>query len=92
MSAVDESVALGDEVIQPSPVNENSKNPRNIHNKPGNSKGLLLRLFQSDLFTSTQAVYYLYKYSAEPGIQFYLCERLKDMPRDQIEFLLPQLW
>lgn len=58
----------------------------------GSSKAMLLRLFQSDLFTSSQAVFYLFKYVNEPGIQFYLCERLKSMPRAEIEFLIPQIW
>lgn len=71
---------------------ENSNHYHNYSTQSNNPKGLLLRLFQSDLFTPTQAVYYLYKYSTEPGIQFYLCERIKDMPSEQVEFLLPQIW
>lgn len=92
MSAVEaspESVALDEEISRPI---ETSQIIKSFPNSSSNSKGLLLRLFQSDLFTPTQAVYYLGKYSNEPGIQFYLCERLRDMPNDQIEFLLPQIW
>jgi len=56
------------------------------------SKGMLLRLFQSDLFTAAQAVHYLGRYSDAPGIQFHLCNRLKMMAFDDVRFLLPQLW
>lgn len=56
------------------------------------SKALLLRLFQSELFTPIQALHYLQKYSNEPGIQYYLCERLKEFSETDIEFLIPQLW
>lgn len=56
------------------------------------SKALLLRLFQSELFTEVQALHYLQKYSNEPGIQYYLCERLKEFPEEEIEILIPQLW
>ncbi len=56
------------------------------------SKALLLRLFQSEFFTAVQALHYLQKYSNEPGIQYYLCERLKELPEDDIELLIPQLW
>ena len=56
------------------------------------SKALLLRLFQSELFTALQALHYLRKYSNEPGIQYYLCERLKELPEGDIEVLIPQLW
>ncbi len=56
------------------------------------SKALLLRLFQSELFTPIQALHYLQKYSNEPGIQYYLCERLKEFPEVDIEYLIPQLW
>ncbi len=91
MSAVE--ATPDEEVSRPTaPTTHSLKNCQNAGSKSSNSKGLLLRLFQSDLFTSTQAVYYLYKYAAEPGIQFYLCERLKLMPHDEIEFLLPQIW
>lgn len=56
------------------------------------SKALLLRLFQSELFTAVQALHYLQKYSNEPGIQYYLCERLKELPEEDIEVIIPQLW
>ena len=56
------------------------------------SKALLLRLFQSELFTTVQALHYLRKYSNEPGIQYYLCERLKELPEEDVEVIIPQLW
>lgn len=56
------------------------------------SKALLLRLFKSELFTAVQALHYLQKYSNEPGIQYYLCERLKELPEEDVEVLIPQLW
>lgn len=56
------------------------------------SKALLLRLFQSELFTAVQALHYLQKYSNEPGIQYYLCERLKELPEEDVEMIIPQLW
>ena len=56
------------------------------------SKSLLLRLFQSELFTAVQALHYLQKYSNEPGIQYYLCERLKAFPEQEVEIIIPQLW
>lgn len=59
---------------------------------PWPSKGMLLRLFQSDLFTAAQAAHYLGRYFDAPGIQFYLCNRLRTMPFDEVRFLLPQLW
>lgn len=64
-----------------------SNNPKFI-----SSKALLLRLFQSELFTSLQALHYLQKYSNEPGIQYYLCERLKEFSESELEGLIPQLW
>lgn len=68
-------------------TSSNSKFTTNI-----SSKSLLLRLFQSELFTAVQALHYLQKYSNEPGIQYYLCERLKELPDEDVEVLLPQLW
>lgn len=56
------------------------------------SKSLLLRLFQSELFTAIQALHYLQKYPKEPGIQYYLCERLKELPEEDVEVIMPQLW
>jgi hypothetical protein len=56
------------------------------------TKALLLRLFQSELFTAVQALHYLQKYSNEPGIQYYLCERLKELPEQNVDILIPQLW
>ena len=68
-------------------TSSNSKFSTNV-----SSKSLLLRLFQSDLFTAVQALHYLQKYSNEPGIQYYLCERLKELPDEDVEIFLPQLW
>lgn len=75
-------------------TNTNNNNNNNFMKKFPNysSKAMLLRLFQSELFTASQAVHYLQKYSTEPGIQFYLCERLKRMPFEDVEILLLQLW
>lgn len=56
------------------------------------SKALLLRFFQSEFFTPIQALHYLQKYSNEPGIQYYLCERLKQFSEKDFEFIIPQLW
>ncbi|EPZ32863.1 Phosphatidylinositol 4-kinase domain-containing protein [Rozella allomycis CSF55] len=53
-------------------------------------KGLLLRLFESEHFDPYIALSYLFKYE-DPGIQEYLCVRLKEFPPEAIEFLLPQL-
>lgn len=55
------------------------------------AKGMLLRLFQSELFTAAQAVHYLFRYGNEPGIQYYLCERLRMLAPDSVQFLLPQI-
>ncbi|KAI3645280.1 hypothetical protein MP228_011444 [Amoeboaphelidium protococcarum] len=52
---------------------------------------LLLRLFQSQFFSTWLAVSYLYKHIDNIGVQFYLCHRLKEFPVQEIEFLLPQL-
>lgn len=64
----------------------------NKNSKFISSKSLLLRLFQSELFTGVQALHYLRKYSNEPGIQYYLCERLKELPEEDVEVIIPQLW
>lgn len=64
----------------------------NNNSKIISSKALLLRLFQSEFFTAVQALHYLQKYSNEPGIQYYLCERLKELPEEDVEVLIPQLW
>ncbi len=57
------------------------------------SKDLLLRLFQSDYFDSWIGLNYLWRYnSKDVGIQYFLCERLKDRPIGEIEFVLPQIW
>lgn len=56
------------------------------------SHALLLRLFQSEYFNSWMAITYLHRYSDNIGIQHYLCDRLKEFPIEQVQFLLPQLW
>lgn len=73
--------------LRPSSVIFSTTNSRII-----SSKALLLRLFKSELFTAVQALHYLQKYSNEPGIQYYLCERLKELPEEDVEVLIPQLW
>lgn len=78
-------ISLND--LRPSSVILSTYNSRII-----SSKALLLRLFKSELFTAVQAIHYLQKYSNEPGIQYYLCERLKELPEDDVEVLIPQLW
>lgn len=89
-----------DDENSPSPINSNDldlKRPSSAILSSNNAriispKALLLRLFQSELFTAVQALHYLQKYSNEPGIQYYLCERLKDLPEEDVEILIPQLW
>ncbi|PVV00918.1 hypothetical protein BB560_004686 [Smittium megazygosporum] len=57
-----------------------------------NSLNLLLRFFQSDLFTIRFAILYLYRYLGIVGIQHFICETLlfKFQP-SEIEPYLPQL-
>lgn len=51
----------------------------------------LLRLINSDFFDSSQAVFYLHKYRNIVGIQYFICEKIKLFPNEEIDFLLPQL-
>lgn len=76
-------------IIIPIPKSRNESQNSTFN---GTSKSLLLRLFQSELFTAVQALHYLQKYYNEPGIQYYLCERLKQFPEEDVNDLLPQLW
>ncbi|KAJ3225831.1 Phosphatidylinositol 4-kinase pik1alpha (PI4-kinase)(PtdIns-4-kinase) [Clydaea vesicula] len=55
------------------------------------SNDLLLRLFQSDYFDARLAIQYLHRYNNNIGIQHYICNRLKNFPSKDVEFLLPQL-
>lgn len=88
MNEGEESMRVCDEELRKSPSVFSSTN----NSKLVSSKSLLLRLFQSELFTAVQALHYLQKYSREPGIQYYLCERLKVFPEQEIEIIIPQLW
>ena len=55
-------------------------------------KAGLLRLFESQFFTPHMAICYLHRYSSDPGVQYYLCQRLRDSKYHlDVEFLLPQL-
>lgn len=66
--------------------------PRQRHFSVAGKKAGLLRLFESQFFTPHMAVCYLHRYTSDPGVQYYLCQRLRD-PRyhSDVEFLLPQL-
>ncbi|ORY07447.1 kinase-like protein [Basidiobolus meristosporus CBS 931.73] len=55
------------------------------------SNSLLLRLFNSEFFTSWLAISYVFKYPDSVGIQHYLCNELKKFPLAEIEFFLPQI-
>ncbi|KAK9717510.1 Phosphatidylinositol 4-kinase pik1alpha (PI4-kinase)(PtdIns-4-kinase) [Basidiobolus ranarum] len=55
------------------------------------SNSLLLRLFNSEFFTSWLAISYIFKYPDSVGIQHYLCNELKKFPVSEIEFFLPQI-
>lgn len=53
----------------------------------------LLRLFNSEFFDASMALGYLLRYNHdEAGIQHAVCERLRERPPEELEFLLPQLW
>ena len=53
----------------------------------------LLRLFNSDFFDASMALGYLLRYNREEsGIQYAVCERLRERPQEELEFLLPQFW
>lgn len=59
----------------------------------GSRKDMLLRLLESEHFDAWIGLSYLWKYNGKDvGIQFYLCEKLKARPLEEIEFLLPQIW
>ncbi|KAK9702305.1 Phosphatidylinositol 4-kinase pik1alpha (PI4-kinase)(PtdIns-4-kinase), variant 2 [Basidiobolus ranarum] len=55
------------------------------------SNSLLLRLFNSEFFTSWLAISYIFKYPHSVGIQHYLCKELTKFPLSEIEFFLPQI-
>lgn len=64
---------------------------RRLFSVAGKKAGLL-RLFESDFFSTRLALAYLYRYQGDPGVQYYLCQRLRDPAyASEIEFLLPQL-
>lgn len=66
--------------------------PRQRHFSVAGRKAGLLRLFESQFFTPHMAVCYLHRYTSDPGIQYYLCQRLRDPKyHSDVEFLLPQL-
>lgn len=57
------------------------------------TKDLLLRLLKSDYFDAWIGLNYLWQYSGkDSGMQYFLCERLKERPYGEIEFVLPQIW
>lgn len=51
----------------------------------------LRRFVESDQFTLFRCLSYLERYAGDIGIHFYLCQKLLSFPRDEIEFILPQL-
>ena len=56
-------------------------------------KAGLLRLFNSDFFNANMAICYLQKYNRrDAGIQFVICEKMRNMSLDELEFVLPQIW
>lgn len=56
-------------------------------------KDLLLRLIKSDYFDAWIGLAYLWKYDGKDvGLQYFLCERMKERPMGEIEFVLPQIW
>lgn len=50
----------------------------------------LLRLFKSELFNAWMALQYLQRQD-QIGVHYYLCNRLRDLPLVDIEFIVPQL-
>lgn len=57
------------------------------------TKDLLFRLIQSDYFDAWIGLNYLWKYNGKDvGLQYFLCERLRERPMSEIEFVLPQIW
>jgi len=56
-------------------------------------KDMLLRLLQSDYFDAWIGLAYLWRYNGrDVGLQYLLCERMRQRPMDEIEFVLPQIW
>lgn len=56
-------------------------------------KDLLLRLFQSDYFDAWIGLAYLWRYNGKDvGLQYFICERMRQRPLGEIEFVLPQIW
>lgn len=51
----------------------------------------LLRFIESSHFSLFHCISYLERYSAELGIHFHLCQKLRSYPHDEIEFFIPQL-
>lgn len=51
----------------------------------------LRRFVESDQFTLFRCLSYLERYAGDIGIHFYLCQKLLSFPRDELEFILPQL-
>lgn len=60
-----------------------------INARGGNA--LLLRFIDSPHFTLFMCVSYLERYAGNVGIHFYLCQKLRSYPSEEIEFFLPQL-
>jgi hypothetical protein len=57
------------------------------------TKDLLFRLIRSDYFDAWIGLNYLWKYNGKDvGLQYFLCERLRERPMSEIEFVLPQIW
>lgn len=50
----------------------------------------LLRLFSSELFSHWMALHYLFKQD-QVGIHYYICNRLRSLPLEEVEFIIPQL-
>lgn len=56
-------------------------------------KDLLLRLLQSDYFDAWIGLAYLWRYNGKDvGLQYFICERMRERPLGEIEFVLPQIW
>lgn len=60
-------------------------------NARGGGNALLLRFIDSSHFTLFLCVSYLERYAGNVGIHFYLCQKLRSYPSEEIEFFLPQL-
>lgn len=57
----------------------------------GGGNSLLLRFIESSHFSLFHCVSYLERYANNVGIHWYLCNKLRSYPADEIEFFLPQL-